>query len=286
VAAPTLPCARGRLVAADGAVRLVPDTPRLLDGLRGAWRLRRSTEDGSVALRLDGVALPELGEADGLRQPYAVRAHEELLARCGLDADLYGGGDAAPGEPAEDGGGVPAAALADRADRAGRLVAVVLVGGDLPPDGEHVRAEPALLGGSVNAAVLRAGTAYAHLHEASPPAVRDALREAARFAREAAGGLWRLDRSNEFTLTGPGSLTVPLGQLVLPKLFRRCVGLLRDPHGGGLTLPEWLRRDPRRDDLVLERRAVAPLPLSELVEHDGETVRLTASPLDLVYVER
>jgi endonuclease YncB( thermonuclease family) len=279
VSAPTLPCARGRLVAADGTVRFAPDAPRLLDRLRGAWRLRRSTADGSVALRLDGVELPELAYAGELRQPYAVRAHEELLERCGLHPDLYG-------EPPEAGPDVPAAVLADRADPAGRLVAVVVVGDDLPPDGEHVRAAPALVERSVNAAVLRGGTAYADLHEATPAPVRDVLREAARFAREASGGLWRLDRSNEFTLAGLESLTVPLGQVVLPRLFRRCAGLLRDPGARGLTLPDWLRRDPARDDLVLERHAVAPLPLSELVEHDGETVRLTTSPLNLVMVDR
>ena len=87
-------------------------------------------------------------------------------------------------------------------------------------------------------------------------------------------------------MTRLASLTVPLGQVVMPKLFRRCADLLRDPDAGTVTLPEWLRSHPERDDLVLERRAIAPLPLSELVEQDGETVRLTASPLNLVFVER
>ena len=274
-------------MAVDGALRLVPDTPRLLDRVRGGWRLHRSTLDGSVALRLDGVELPELAYDGELTQPYAVRAHEELLERCGLEADVYGEGAGAAPEPGagEDEPGMPAAVLADRSDAAGSLVAVLLVGDDLPPDGEQVPAEPALVERSVNAAVLQAGMAYLDLHEATPPDVREPLHEAARFAREAGGGLWRIDASAEFALEDLGSLTVPLGQLVLPTLFRRCAELLRDPAAAGATLPEWLRAHPERDPLVLERRAVAPLPLSELVEHEGDVVRLTTSPVALVQVD-
>ncbi len=289
MAAPTLLCARGTLLVAgrapDGdSVRFVPDTPRLLDRLRRSWRLRRSTQDGSVQLRLDGIDAPELSYAD-LAQPYGPRSRDALLARCGFTDVELDGDRVVSAEP----GSRPAAILAGLADPNGRPVSFLVVG-DLPPDGEYVPIDDALVDRTVNAELLAGGMAYPTFYEATPAPVRERLREVARFAREAGGGLWRIDRSAEFTLDGLGSLTGPRGQLVLPKLFRRCVEYLRDPDAvARMTLPQWLARSSPSgrtlDDLVLERGAAAPVPFSELVEQDGDVVRLTADPLDLVIVE-
>ena len=63
--APSLLCLRGSLViegkAPDGdSIRLVPDTPALLDDLRRADRIRVSPVDGSVQLRLEAIDAPEV----------------------------------------------------------------------------------------------------------------------------------------------------------------------------------------------------------------------------------
>jgi len=292
VAAPTLLCVHGTLLVAgrtpDGdSIRFVPDTPRLLERLRRSWRLRRSTEDGSVQLRLDAIDAPELGFGPA-PQPYAERARDALLARCRFTGVELEGTRVVSTEPAEQ----EAAILAGLVDPNGRPVCFLVVG-DRPPDGRYVPLEDALVARTVNAELLAAGFAYPTFYESTAAPIREALREVARFARAAGGGLWRIDRSPEFALAGGvAALTGPRGQLVLPKLFRRCVEYLRDEDGAAaqrMTLPAWLRRTASRerplDDLILERGAALPVPFSELIEQDGDTVRLTADPLDLVVVE-
>jgi endonuclease YncB( thermonuclease family) len=287
VAAPTLPCLRGRLVVVgkspDGdSIRFVPDAPARLRRLRRSWRLRTSS-DGTVQLRLDAVDAPEVAFGPA-PQPYAAEARAALLARCGFSGVRRGGdGSVTAAEPATR----PAAVLSGLVDPNGRPVAFLLAGDtDLPDDGAYVSLDDALVDRTVNADLLRAGDAYATLYESTPEPVRERLRAIARDARERDAGLWPRDRTARFRIDDLG----PDGDLVLPKLYRRAVEFLRDEdRDGRQTLRTWLATAEQagrgRDDLVLVGAADEPVRLSSLVEQDGDEVRLTADPLDLTIVE-
>jgi endonuclease YncB( thermonuclease family) len=286
--APSQLCLRGSLVvegkAPDGdSIRLVPDTPALLEELRRAERVRVSPADGSVQLRLEAIDAPETSYGPA-GQPLGTQARDRLLALAGFtDVRRAGGGNTVTdAEPDR----VPAAALSLMADANGRPVCFLLVGDDLPPDGEYTALEPALLERTLNHALLADGSAYLTLYDALAPVLRRALRAVAAEAREAGRGVWARDRTAEFELAGQDSIG-PEGALILPKLFRRCTDYLATRQGRE-TLRTWLRTagDETRpeDDRVLVGRIETRL--SDLVEQRNRTIAFSADPLDLVFLEK
>ncbi len=286
--APSLLCLRGSLViegkAPDGdSIRLVPDTPALLDDLRRADRIRISPLDGSVQLRLEAIDAPEVSYGPA-GQPLGPEARERLLKLAGFTHVRRAGGGSTVTSARPD--RVPAAALSVLADANGRPVCFLLVGDDLPPDGEFVALAPALLERTLNHALLADGSAYLTLYDSLAPRLRRALRAVAAEARTARLGVWARDRTAEFELTGQDSIG-PEGALILPKLFRRCTDYL-ETRQGRETLRTWLRTtgDETRpeDDRVLVGRIETRL--SDLVEQRNRIIAFSADPLDLVFIEK
>ena len=286
--APSLLCLRGSLViegkAPDGdSIRLIPDTPDLLDELRRADRIRVSPTDGSVQLRLEAIDAPEVSYGPA-GQPLGPEARDRLLKLAGFTHVRRAGGGSTVTSARPD--RVPAAALSVLADANGRPVCFLLVGDDLPPDGEFVALGPELLERTLNHALLADGSAYLTLYDSLAPMLRRALRAVAATAREGRLGVWARDRTAEFELTGQESIG-PEGALILPKLFRRATDYLetREPRQ---TLRAWLRTtgDETRpeDDRVLVGRIETRL--SELVEQRNRTIAFSADPLDLVFIEK
>lgn len=80
----------------------------------------------------------------------------------------------------------------------------------------------------------------------------------------------------------------PDGQLVLPKLFRRCSDYLRT-RTPEETLPDWLRTHgpPERpeDDRVIVGGDVQTR-LSELVRQNETSIEFPVDLLDIVFVEK
>jgi endonuclease YncB( thermonuclease family) len=244
---------RGRLVVVgkepDGdSVRFVPDTPGLLQQLAGAERIRLS-HDGSVQLRFDAVDAPELhyGQA---AQPLGADARDDLLARIGFTGVTYADGGSTTVTAADPAGGVRAAILSAMAEANGRPVSYVLIGDDevLPADGVRLLADADLLGRTLNACLLYEGIAYYTAYTSTPAAHRDQLRELAAAARQKSVGVWDQDATCGFDLTDTSSIG-PGGQLILPKLFRRCTDYLRAAaQGFAGDLAEWVIKvstDPR-----------------------------------------
>jgi len=286
--APSLLCLRGSLViegkAPDGdSIRLVPDTPELLEELRRADRIRRSPADGSVQLRLEAIDAPEVSYGPA-GQPLGEEARDRLLELAGFTHVRRAGGGATVTSARPD--RVPAAALSVLADANGRPVCFLLVGEDLPADGEFAALEPALLERTLNHALLADGSAYLTLYDSLAPVLRRALRAVAADARDARLGVWARDRTAEFELAGQDSIG-PDGELILPKLFRRATDYLQTRQGRE-TLRTWLRTsgDPERpeDDRVLVGRIETRL--SSLVEQRNRTIAFSADPLDLVFLEK
>jgi endonuclease YncB( thermonuclease family) len=288
--APSLLCLRGSLVvegkAPDGdSIRLIPDSPELLDELRRADRIRRS-RDGSVQLRLEGIDAPETSYGPA-GQPLGVVARNRLLKLAGFTGVKRAPGSATVTSARPN--RVPAAALAQLADANGRPVCFLITGHDLPTDGEYASLDQdGLLERSLNHALLEDGTAYLTLYDSLPPALRRRLRATAAQAREADLGVWARDTTAEFELIDQESIG-PQGQLILPKLFRRCTDYLDTRSSRRQTLPQWLREtgDDRRpeDDRVIVAERIETR-LSELVEQRNRTIAFSADPLDLIFIEK
>lgn len=284
--APSLLCLRGTLVvvgkAPDGdSIRLVPDSPALLEDLSRADRIRRSRVDGSVQLRLEGIDAPETGYGPG-GQPLGPEAAARLVELAGFERveRAVGSSRVTDAQPATR----PAAILSALADANGRPVCFLLVGNDLPADGAYVPLDPQR---TLNDALLRDGSAYLTLYDSLAPPIRRRLAATARSARDARLGVWRTDDTAEFTLRDQSSIG-PEGALVLPKLYRRATDYLRT-RTAGQTFADWLRTtgDPDRpeDDRVIVGGRVRTR-LSELVEQRNDTIAFSGDPLELVFIEK
>jgi endonuclease YncB( thermonuclease family) len=265
----------------DGdSIRFVPDTPELLDSLRRGWRVRRSG-DGSVQLRLEGIDAPET-HYGAFAQPLGAQARDALLELCGFREIRRDGEEVVSATPERR----PATILSELVDPNGRPVSILLVDEELP-DGEYVEVEEELLGRSANTALLADGSAYLTLYDSCAPPIRAAFRATAADAREGLLGVWGRDETAAFELVDQDSIG-PEGQLVLPKLFRRCSDYLRT-RTPGETLRDWLRTHgpPERpeDDQVIVGGNVQTR-LSELVEQRGTSIEFPVDLLDIVFVEK
>jgi endonuclease YncB( thermonuclease family) len=286
---------RGRLVIVgkepDGdSVRFVPDTPDLLQQLAGAERIRLS-HDGSVQLRFDGVDAPELHYGKAV-QPLGAEARDDLLARIGFTRVTYAEVGPTTVTAADPPGGVRAAILTAMAEANGRPVSYVLIGDDevLPADGIRLLADADLLERTLNACLLNEGIAYYTAYTSTPATHRNQLRQLAAAARDESVGVWGQDATCGFDLTDPSSIG-PGGQLIFPKLFRRCTDYLHAlAQGFAGDLAEWIIKvstDPRHDenDGVIVGGATQ-VKLSDLLAQQGHRITFQADLLDITFVEK
>jgi hypothetical protein len=110
------------------------------------------------------------------------------------------------------------------------------------------------------------------------PDLRDTLTEAAGLAREAPRGVWTEDRTTEgFEVEGLESITEE--HVVLPKLFRRLAEYL---EGGGPVagFEEFLEA---KDEEVIVISTVHPTHFDTVVEVEGDKVRMTEPPENLIF---
>lgn len=273
---------RGELVIAgyqpDGdSVRFVPSELATLRALENGKRVEPSKRDGSVQLRLDAIDTPE-SHYQGQAQPLAIPARDTLLAAAGFRDVAFDARGTVTGSTPER---VPAAIAASLVELHGRPVATLFVGDDAAAhaDGDAVEPSADLVDRSVNAEQTRNGRAYLTLYSTTPELVRERFVELAR-AADGAGSVWAADRSGGFRVTRQSDVG-PDGALVLPKLFRRATDYLASDATGGFL--DWLKAQGEDDDPVeVDGKRTT---LSALLRADGDEVSLTASPLDLVFLE-
>jgi endonuclease YncB( thermonuclease family) len=265
----------------DGdSIRFVPNSPDLLDDLRRGWRVRRSS-DGSVQLRLEGIDAPETHYGE-LAQALGAQARDALLELCGFREIRRDGEVVVSATPERR----PAAILTELVDPNGRPVSIMLVDEDLP-DGDYVDVSDELLARSANTALLADGSVYMTLYDSCAPPIRAAFRRVAANARGRRLGVWGRDQTAGFELVDQDSIG-PDGQLVLPKLFRRCSDYLRT-RTPDETLRDWLRTHgppdrPEDDRVIVGGREQTRL--SALVEQRGTSIAFLADLLDIVFVEK
>lgn len=242
-----------------------------------------------MQLRLEGIDTPET-HFKGRAQPLGDSARDALLAWAGFGSVRYSdAGTVTEAEPARR----SAVVLTKAFDPNQRAISYLLMDEANPPaDGHWVDVSDELVGRTLNARALSEGTAYLTLYTSTPASHGRVLRELAREAREQNRGVWEADETAQFPLRGRESIEPPDGELVLPKLFRRCSDYLAygEKTGYAGTLGEWLvdvsltGRRPENDLLLV--CGGTEVSFSAVVQHVRDRIRFTADPLDIVFVEK
>ena len=273
----------------DGdSVRFVADDPEQFRNLHRYDRLRLSSRDGSVQLRLEGIDAPELHYGSAM-QPLGPEARDQLMSLMGFGNLVYaaeGAGKVKSATPAAVRGGV----LAQAVESNGRPVAFAMLDQDLPSHGDWIRMDARELSRTLNFRMLETGLAYYTAYTSMPHEQRRIFREAASQARAAKRGVWSTDDTDEFVLVNQDSIG-PQGELVLPKLFRRCIDYLKDVakgYQGNLT--DWLvwisqGKSRNENDIVLVQESFE-VPLSSLIQQRNQRIGLKVNLLDIVFVEK
>lgn len=295
MAAPYFLCIHGELVIAgyepDGdSVRFIADDRTRYRELKRADRIRPSPHDGSVQLRFEGVDAPELHYGTDA-QPLGDTARDALLDWIGFTAIEYDQPRKIRVRRATP-DSVRAAILAQMVEVNGRPVAYVLVdsAGPAPADGAWVNVDDGLLDQTLNARLLSEAQAYYTVYTSTPVSHRSHLRAVAAGARAAGGGVWGRDTTADWILTDQASIG-PGGQLILPKLFRRCTDYLKAVSKGFTgNLGDWLiasSTTPTRDenDRVL-LHDTTEVHLSDLIQQRNQHIAFQADLLDITFVEK
>jgi endonuclease YncB( thermonuclease family) len=273
----------------DGnTVHFIADDPDLFRYLHRSYRVKLSGDD-SVYLRFEGVDAPELHYGFAA-QPLGKDARDTLLSWMGFDHIAFLRSDSAMVRSA-DPDSIRGAILSQAVETNGRPVSYVLLDPVAAPlqEGTWVQVQEALLKQTMNYRLLTAGLAYYTVYTSTPLTHRHLLRAAADQAREAGLGVWGTDASGSFTLADQHSIG-PEGQLVVPKLFRRCTDYLKDvARGYQGNLSDWLvwvsRGSRSENDLVVIDDKLE-LPLSTLLDQRNRTIVFKADLLEIAFVEK
>jgi endonuclease YncB( thermonuclease family) len=273
----------------DGdSVRFIANNPKLYRALKSSFRIKPSNQDGSVQLRFEGIDASELHYGSAV-QPLGKEARDQLLDWIGFK-NIQFTGQAGNRVTASDPDHIPGAILSTAAEANGRPVSYVLLDAKQLKDGRWVEVDDALLKQTLNFRLLEEGLAYYTAYTSAPLSHREFLRGVASQARDKKLGVWGEDRTSEFVLNDQDSLSPPDGQLILPKLFRRCTDYLKAIEKGFRgNLGDWLLSTegssrPENDRVVVSD--AMELRLSDLLEQRNNRVAFQADLLDIVFVEK
>lgn len=283
----------------DGdSVRFIPDLRNPFQGLSRDDRIRPSRTDGSVQLRFEAVDAPEL-HYGRYAQPLGDLARDRLLEWMGFEKVEYVNRNQKQVKSSQP-KSVPGVILTQAAETNGRPISYVLLAEAAKSleDGDWVRVDQDLLTQTLNHQLLAEGLAYYTVYTSTPQEHRDLLRQVAATARDKALGVWELETSENFVLNDQDSIG-PEGQLILPKLFRRCTEYLKDTtpdlenadRAFRQTLKQWLLDHPRENDQVLLLDSVETMPsvevqLSDLIRQSNRNIFFQPDLLDLMFVEK
>jgi endonuclease YncB( thermonuclease family) len=168
--------------------------------------------------------------------------------------------------------------LSRAVEKYGRPVAFVYTGMSPEEDGSEIFLDADRVRESLNHRALEDGIAYPTYYKGLFHDLREALTKAVSHAREAKRGVWAEDRTNAgFEVEGLRSITDE--HVVLPKLFRRLAEYL-EVGGSVAGFEEFLEA---RDEEVIVISTVHPTHFDTVVEVEGNTVRMTEPPENLLF---
>jgi endonuclease YncB( thermonuclease family) len=274
--------------APDGdSVRFYPNNPELWKKLSTRVNTNRA---GGAQLRLDSIdALethfqPRGGSIVGMQhQPleYAHAAASELLKFLGFKKITRNDNQViTSSEPDE----VPGFILTRFADTYGRAVAFAFKGVSEETDGDDIYLDKSLLKKSANYHLLHKGLVYPTFYSKLYPDIRKELTVAAKKARDENKGLWKLDKTNKgFVLEELETITDNV--VILPKLFRRLLGYLA-LNDGSVALEGFSNYLDALNDrlIILSENHVTGFDF--VVKVEGQNIKLTYPPEDLVFLEK
>jgi hypothetical protein len=272
----------------DGdSVRFIANDPDSYRYLHRSERINLSP-DNSVQLRFQAIDAPELHYGK-YEQPQGKESRNDLLKMMGFKKVQYSGNKVVSTAKPDN---VPGAILSSAVERNGRPVSYVLLEKDIKgwEDSESVHLDADRLRKTLNYKLLEQGSAYLNLYSSVPLVHRVILQEVARKALSEKVGVWSVDRTGNFTLDDLASITVPDGQLIYPKLFRRCIDYLKaEAKGFRGNLKQWLlwtetTSDNENDALLLNGKT--QVKLSDLILQQNNRIVVQADLIDAVFIER
>lgn len=273
--------------APDGdSVRFYPSAER---GFERAGLPVRTNRSGGAQLRLEGMDTlethysPQVGAVGVLHQPltYAHAAADHLLELLGF-TDVQRTDD----ETVTDATPVstPGYIFTRFADTYGRCVAFAFPGEIDHEDLAPRFVEAADLEASANVGVVAAGLGYPTYYSKLFPDLRAALTQAVTTARDARRGLWPEDVT-QTGVTVESLKTLTDDAVILPKLYRRLVDYLAI-NDDGASLDGLGTYLATRDDRLFVISCGAATGFDDVIEIDGQQIRLLHPPEDLVFVEK
>ncbi|MUL35601.1 thermonuclease family protein [Gloeocapsopsis dulcis] len=271
----------------DGdSVRFIADNPDLYDELHRSYRIELS-RDRSVQLRFESIDAPEVHYGKDA-QILGEDTRDRLLDWMGFKNIVFAGNRVESANPDS----VPGAILSKAADANGRPVSYIFLEKDAAQlkDADWVQVEEKRLKKTINYQMLREGNAYYTVYTSTPLIHRELLRKAAAKAKTDKLGIWAEDMTNEFELEDKNSITAPNGQLILPKLFRRCIDYLKAVDKGFEgNLKDWLilisSGSRNENDRVVVGNSME-LKLSDLIKQRNNKIVFQADLLDVTFVEK
>jgi endonuclease YncB( thermonuclease family) len=243
---------------------------------------------GTYSVRFEGIDALEThfnGEHQNLA--FAISARDLMLGQVGFEQveffpDRPNKVSAAAPHP------LPGYLLATGVEANGRVLAQVYAGQPDPgrQDGDRVFVEEPLLDRGVNAALVRAGLAYAELYTTMPFSLITHMRQLVTQARADQVGFWPHEDLTLARAVQPTSIADLSNLVMFPKLYRRLVSYFSDGHSDLTAFDTWVRASPDRDDLT-------QLPTGERghlhdlyqVDASGLRLRLRLQPEQVTFLE-
>ncbi|MFH7025910.1 MAG: thermonuclease family protein [Heteroscytonema crispum UTEX LB 1556] len=274
--------------APDGdSVRFYPNNPELWKKLETRVSTNRN---GGAQLRLDSIdALethfqPRGGSIVGMQhQPleFAHAASDELLKFLGFKKITRNDNEVITSSEPDQ---VPGFILTRFADTYGRSVAFVFKGNSEQADGSDIYLDKSLLKKSANYHLLNKGLVYPTFYFKLYPDIRKELTAVAQKARNENKGLWKVDKTNAgFVLEELETITDNV--VILPKLFRRLLGYLAI-NDGSVSLEGFTKYLESLNDKVIILPEGHVTGFDFVVKVDGQNIKLTSLPKDLVFLEK
>ncbi|MBH8563638.1 thermonuclease family protein [Nostoc sp. CENA67] len=273
--------------APDGdSIRFYPNNPQLWEKLATRIVTNRA---GGAQLRLDSIDTlethfhPKGGSVGMQHQPleFAHSAASELLKFLGFKKITRNSNEIVTAAEPEE---VPGFILTRFADTYGRSVAFAFKGTSDAEDGSSIYFDKSLLKKSANYHLLNKGLAYPTFYSQLYPDIRKELIAVTEKVRKDKKGLWALDKTNDgFVLEDLETITD--NTVILPKLFRRLLGYLAINDGSVSSegFPNYLKSLSDRLIILPEGHVTG---FDFVVQVNGQNIKLTAQPEDLVFIEK
>jgi endonuclease YncB( thermonuclease family) len=234
---------------------------------------------GHVQLRMEAIDAPET-HYKGFHQPLkpARAAGRYLLSSLGIHEVVWDKTQSIV-VSAED--GTSGFILARTTEGRRRPVAFVFMGETELRDGKEAMLDLRLLRQSINYRLLSGGLAYPMYYNGLFSDLRAGFTQAMSAARSEGRGLWPLDRTTTgFSALDIRALTEEV--VVLPKLFRRIVEYI----GNGGKIDDFKEHLLKGCEPLVRLPAVDFTRLDAVVEVQGDLVKLTEPPENLIFLDR